>query len=153
MLFTAKGHFMWGYYSYLERDNSKWSGWDQKNSPWGRPLRSTEEVTGYRFLASDGDIGHVEDFIVDEEMWAIRYLIVATTNFWPGTKILVSPQWIKSISWDAREVIVDLSRDKIKNSPAYVEEDAITREYETDLFGHYNRDGYWVADKRHRDER
>jgi sporulation protein YlmC with PRC-barrel domain len=140
------GPFMWGYYPYLERDNSKWTSWDQNKMPGDRHLRSTQEVTGYSILATDGEIGHVEDFIVDEETWAIRYLIVATANFWPGKKILVSPQWIERVSWDAREVMVDLSREKIKNSPAYVEEDAITREYETDLYGHYNRDGYWVAD-------
>jgi hypothetical protein len=59
---------------------------------------------------------------------------------------LGSPQWIKSVSWDTREVVVGLSREKIKQSPKYIEQDAITREYETDLYGHFNRDGYWVAE-------
>jgi sporulation protein YlmC with PRC-barrel domain len=140
------GPYMWGYYPYLERDNARWSGWDLNRAPWDRHLRSTQEVTGYNILATDGEIGHVEDFIIDEETWAIRYLIVATTNFWPGKKVLVSPQWIKSVSWDTREVLVDLSREKIKKAPPYVEDDAISREYETGLYGHYNRHGYWVTD-------
>jgi len=126
------GPYAWGSYPYLERSRSKWGGSDLTGKPWDRHLRSTQEVTGYRILASDGEIGHVEDFIIDGETWAIRYLIVATTNFWPGKKILVSPQWIERVSWDAREVVVDLSRETIKKSPEYVDESAITREYETD---------------------
>ena len=140
------GPYTWGYYPYLERNRSKWVGSELTGTPWDRRLRSTHEVTGYNILALDGEIGHVEDFIIDEETWAIRYLIVATTNFWPGKKILVSPQWIASVSWDKREVVVDLSREKIKNSPEYVDDGAVTREYETGLYGYYDRDGYWVAD-------
>jgi sporulation protein YlmC with PRC-barrel domain len=137
---------MWGRYPYLERNKDKWNSWDQTSAPWDSHLRSTLEVTGYHIVASDGEIGHVEDFIIDEETWAIRYLIVATTNFWPGKKILVSPQWIASVSWETQKVVVDLSRETIKNSPAYVDEAAITRDYETGLHGHYDREGYWVAD-------
>jgi sporulation protein YlmC with PRC-barrel domain len=140
------GPFMWGYYPYPQRDSAKWSSWDMTRSPWDRHLRSTHQVTGYHIHASDGEIGHIEDFIIDEETWAIRYLVVATTNFWPGKKILVSPQWIASISWETQEVFCDLSRDKIKDSPAYDDASAITREDEVGLYGYYDRDGYWVAD-------
>jgi hypothetical protein len=140
------GPFMWGYYPYPQRDSAKWSSWDMTRSPWDRHLRSTHQVTGYNIHASDGEIGHIEDFIIDEETWAIRYLVVATTNFWPGKKILVSPQWIASISWETQEVFSDLSRDKIKDSPAYDDASAITREDEVGLYGYYDRDGYWVAD-------
>jgi len=140
------GPFMWGYYSYPQRDSAKWSSWDMTRSPWDRHLRSTHQVTGYHIHASDGEIGHIEDFIIDEETWAIRYLVVATTNFWPGKKILVSPQWIASISWETQEVFSDLSRDKIKDSPTYDDASAITREDEVGLYGYYDRDGYWVAD-------
>jgi sporulation protein YlmC with PRC-barrel domain len=140
------GPFMWGYYPYPQRDSANWSSWDLTRSPWDRHLRSTHQVTGYHIHASDGEIGHIEDFIIDEETWAIRYLVVATTNFWPGKKILVSPQWIASISWETQEVMVDMSRGKIKDSPAYDDASAITREDEIGLYGYYDRDGYWVAD-------
>lgn len=62
-------------------------------------LRSTREVIGYHIQALDGEIGHVEDFIVDDANWAIRYMVVDTRNWWPGKKVLVSPQWIKAVSW------------------------------------------------------
>ena len=62
-------------------------------------LRSTEAVTGYNIEATDGEIGHVDGFVVDDEAWAIRYIEVATRNWWPGKKVLVSPAWIERVSW------------------------------------------------------
>ncbi len=106
-------------------------------------LRSTHEVAGYHIHATDGEIGHVEDFIIDDETWAIRYLVVDTRNWWPGKKVLVSPQWIERVSWSESKVFVNLSRDAIKQSPEYTEESLITRDYETALHRHYQIDGYW----------
>jgi hypothetical protein len=91
-----------------------------------------------------GKVGHVEDFIIDDETWAIRYLIVDTHNWWPGKKVLVSPQWIERVSWSERKVFVNLCRETIKQSPEYKEELLPTRDYEIGLHGHYNRKGYWV---------
>jgi len=51
-------------------------------------------ITGYHIHATDGEIGHVEDFMVDDEIWAIRFLVVATRNWLPGKKVILSPRWI-----------------------------------------------------------
>jgi hypothetical protein len=101
-------------------------------------------VSGHYVQATDGEIGHVEDFIIDDETWAIRYLIIDTRNWWPGKKVLISPQWIERVSWNESKVFVDLSREVIKKSPEYPEEFLPTRDYETGLHRHYNRQGYWV---------
>jgi sporulation protein YlmC with PRC-barrel domain len=61
-------------------------------------LRSIKEVTGYSIHAIDGGIGHVEDFIIDDKTWKIMYMIVDTKNWWPGKKILVSPDWILDVN-------------------------------------------------------
>lgn len=106
-------------------------------------LRSAKEVTGYYIEASDGDIGHVEDFLIEDESWAIRYMVVDTKNWWPGKKVLVSPEWIQSVSWKDSRVYVDLSRDTIKNAPEYDESTAVPRDYETNLHKHYGRTKYW----------
>jgi hypothetical protein len=107
-------------------------------------LRSTEIVTGYHLEAPDGEIGHVEGFIVDDEAWAIRYIEVATRNWWPGKKVLISPAWIERVSWEDSKVCVGLSRGAIKNGPEYLESTPITREYEHRLYGHYGRPPYWL---------
>jgi len=62
-------------------------------------LRSTRQVTGYHIHATDGELGHVEDFIVDDENWAVRFLVVDTRNWLPGKKVLLSPQWIERVEW------------------------------------------------------
>jgi len=107
-------------------------------------LRSTEEVTGYLIEAADGQIGHVADFIVDDETWAIRYLEVDTRNWWPGKRVLVSPQWVDNVSWPDSKVYLHLSRETIKNGPEYIESMPITREYENRLYGYYGQPPYWL---------
>jgi len=106
-------------------------------------LRSTEAVTGYHIEAADGEIGHVRDFIVDDETWDIRYLEVDTQNWWPGKKVLVSPQWIKRVSWLDSKVYVDLTRETIQNGPEWIESIPVTREYEHRLYDYYARSPYW----------
>lgn len=60
-------------------------------------------------------------------------------------KILLSPQWIERVSWDELKVFVNLSRESIRQSPEYSEEAIITRDYETQLHRHYNRNVYWAG--------
>ncbi len=107
-------------------------------------LRSSEEVSSYNIAAIDGDIGHVEDFIVDEENWRIRYLAIDTRNWWPGKKVIVSPQWISSIDWASNKVNVNLSCDGIKQSPPYDISKVLSRDYERELHRHYGQPGYWA---------
>ncbi len=107
-------------------------------------LRSTKAVTGYHIEASDGEIGHVDGFIVDDEAWAIRYIEVATRNWWPGKKVLVSPAWIERVSWEDSKVYVALKRETIKSGPEHVDFTPITREYEDRLHAHYGRAPYWL---------
>jgi uncharacterized protein YrrD len=107
-------------------------------------LRSTKEVIGYHIHATDGDIGHIEDFILEDESWIIRYLVVDTRNWLPGRSVLISPQWIEKISWSESKVWIDLPKDQIKSSPKYDPSAPINQEYETRLYDFYGRPKYWV---------
>ena len=138
------GPNMWGANHYIERNREKWGKFNRGEKAWDRHLRSTHAVSGYHIQALDGEIGHVEDFIIDDETWAIRYLVVGTRNWWPGKRVLVSPQWIERVSWNESKVFVNLDRETIKQSPEYTEESLLTRDYEIGLHRHYNRKGYWV---------
>jgi len=140
------GSYMWGSYPYLERDRKDSLEATRIEDVWDPNLRSTTEVSGYHVQASDGAIGHVEDFIIDDETWAIRYLVIDTKNWWPGEKLLVSPRWITRVSWSDKKVFIDLSRDAIKNSPKYSKDALFTRDYEDKLHRQYDRRGYWVDD-------
>jgi uncharacterized protein YrrD len=138
------GSSVWRDSPYIERNRNKWRESTKGAKAWDRHLRSTYEVTGYHLQALDGEIGHIEDFIIDDETWTIRYLIINTGNWWPGKKVLVSPQWIERVSWNESKAFVNLSRDTIKESPEYTEESLITRDYEIGLHRHYTRPGYWI---------
>ncbi|MFZ3049025.1 MAG: PRC-barrel domain-containing protein [Desulfatirhabdiaceae bacterium] len=82
-------------------------------------LRSTRQVTGYHIHAADGEIGHVEDFVVDDEDWTIRFLVVDTANWLPGKKVLLSPQWIKRVDWADSSVYYNLTRESVENSQEF----------------------------------
>jgi uncharacterized protein YrrD len=117
-----------------------------KNESFDCHLRSSEAVIGYHIEASDGEVGHVEGFVVDEDAWAIRYIEVATRNWWPGKKVLMSPEWIERVSWPESKVYVSLTREAIKHSPTYVDSMPITREYENRLYFGYGRQPYWLGE-------
>ena len=134
----------WGYYPYIERDRGQWKTPTKTEKAWDPHLRSTQAVSGYNIFATDGEIGHIEDFIIDDRTWTIRYLIVNTSNWWEGKKILMSPQWIDRVSWDEKAVFINVSCEAIKQSPEYTNESQVNRDYEIGLHGHYNRKGYWV---------
>ncbi|OHB64482.1 MAG: hypothetical protein A2Y77_07255 [Planctomycetes bacterium RBG_13_62_9] len=107
-------------------------------------LRSTREVAGYRIHATDGAIGHVEDFIVSEEDWVIRYLVVDTRNWLPGRSVLISPEWVREIGWEEQQVWVDVSRQAIEDSPPYDASAPVNREYEVQMYDYYGRPKYWA---------
>ncbi len=106
-------------------------------------LRSVNEVRGYHIQGSDEAIGHVEDFIVDDETWEICYLVIDTSNWWFGRKVLIAPRWATRISWEERTVCINMNRQSIMNSPEWSPTVAINREYETRLHKHYDRPAYW----------
>jgi stress response protein YsnF len=138
-----RGSNPWGSYAFIIRDRDKWNQSNQGHKEWDHHLRSTLAVNDYKVQASDGELGHIDDFVLDDETWAIRYLIVNTGNWWSGKKVLISTQWIKRVSWSDSKVFVDLARESVKKSPEYTEDSALTRDYEIGLHQHYNRQGHW----------
>jgi len=106
-------------------------------------VRSTEDVRGYRLSTTDGDLGHVEDVLVEDLTWRIRYLDVDTRNWWPGKHVLVAPEWIEAVSWADSAVHVALSSDTVRNAPPYDASLPVDRRYEQTLYGYYGRAGYW----------
>lgn len=99
-------------------------------------LRSTKEIEGYRIQAVgigaiDAGTGHVEDFVVDDEGWEIRYVVIDKRDWLPGSKVLVSPGWISAVSWAQKAVYVDLTQDEVKDAPEWDPNEPPECEYET----------------------
>jgi hypothetical protein len=112
-------------------------------------LRSSHAITGYRVESADGEIGHIDGFVVDDHSWAIRYLAVATRNWLPGKKVLVAPAWAEGISWEDSSVHIGLTREAIKTAPEYLESEPLTRQYEDQIYSHYGHTPYWLRQSHH----
>ena len=112
--------------------------------PSGDPhLRSVNEVSGYSIQVKDGNIGQAEDFVIDDTTLRIQYMIVNTGNWLPGKKVLISPEWIKTVSWSDQAVVIDLTQEGVKSSPEFDPSTPINREYEARLYDYYGRPKYW----------
>jgi hypothetical protein len=102
-------------------------------------LRSTHNVTGYTIHATDGKIGDVEDFIVDDTSWKLDYLVVDTGHWFPGKKVLISPQLVEEIKWDNSEIKINVSEAIVKNSPEYKPGETISDEDHANLKNYYRK--------------
>ena len=102
-------------------------------------LRGTRAVTGYSLHASDGPIGKVEDYILDDEKWVIRYLVADAGLWLPGRKVLISTHWLKKVAWETAEVFVKLTQAAVQNSPEFDPSRPVSGDYESVLYDHYGR--------------
>ena len=116
-------------------------------------LRSCQAVIGYHLEASDGDIGHVHSMLVEEDNWAIRYLVLNTSNWWLGHQVLMAPDWVSDIRWADSRVSVNLSRQAIQTSPRFDASTPLTREQEQALYHHYERPTYWEREHKNAPDR
>ena len=140
------GPSVWGPVPTITRDRDLWRDIKPQKNSWDPHLRSSKDVTGHSIQASDDKIGHVEDFIIDEDSWTIRYLVIDTKDFLPGKKVLISPEWIERISEEDSKVFVNVTSESIENAPEFEFDEGVTREYETRLYDHYKRQGYWLEE-------
>lgn len=130
---------------WLSPGSGEGGGSPETGGPQGDPhLRSTREVTGYRVRSRDGEIGHVEDFVVDTDAWVVRYVAVDTRNWLPGKKVLVAQPWVLGVSWEEAEISVDLDSIEVKEAPAWNSDTPVDRTLEEKLHAYYGRTPYWA---------
>jgi len=108
-------------------------------------LRGGDELSQYEIHSQDGEIGHADDFVIDDEKWRIRYLVIVTRNWFPGKRVLLAPDWIEEISAEDREIFVTVARSTIKTAPDYDSTVPISRAFEQKLHDHYGHKAYWDA--------
>ena len=80
-------------------------------------LHKTSYMRGFHVLATDGEIGHVDDFLVDEN-WTVQYLVIDTSNWLGGKSVLISSSKVDSVSSPKKQVLVLMSRSEIEHSPS-----------------------------------
>jgi PRC-barrel domain protein len=79
-------------------------------------LHKTSYMRGFHLQAVDGGIGHVDDFLVDQN-WAVRYLVVDTSN-WPGGKsVLIPAEAVEKVDSPEKKIFLKLTREEVKACP------------------------------------
>jgi len=112
----------------------------------GRQLLSSNElVTSYTLHAQDADIGVVEDFILDDEEWGVRYLVIRTRVWFSDKQVLLPFEWIERISLESENIFVNLPSSVIQNAPRYDSAAQISSAFERRLHDHYQREGEWQS--------
>jgi hypothetical protein len=144
--FYWRGPYRWGPTRVPRATDQRGAGQDAPGADsHERPdlhLRSARTVRSFGIRATDGDLGRVEDFLVDDDAWAIRYLVADTRAWWPGVAVLVATEWITDVGWEDSRVHVGVTREAVRGAPRY-EAGPIDREFEARLHAHYRRRGYW----------
>jgi hypothetical protein len=105
-------------------------------------LRSSREVKGYHIQAIDGEIGHVDDFVVDDRTWAIRFIEVDTSNWIGGKSVLVPQSALRNVNWVDHTLSVALTREQVERSPG-AGPGGLTDDYERRLAAHYGVEHGW----------
>ena len=103
-------------------------------------------LRGHKLAASDGSIGHVKDFYFDDKTWAIRYVVADTGTWLSGRQVLLSPHAFGSLFPDGRDLIVNLTREQIENSPPIEWHKPVSRQYEEEYHRYYGWPYYWEGD-------
>lgn len=109
-------------------------------TPSGEPLlRSCREIIRYSIEGRDGEIGSVDDIIINTVDWKISLIVVETGGWLTGRKVLFSPSEIRKISWSEKSLLVHLFREQVQGSPEYGAETSIDSEFEERLQQYYGQ--------------
>ncbi|WP_198507846.1 PRC-barrel domain-containing protein [Bacillus sp. FJAT-45037] len=114
-------------------------------------LLRAKDLKSYSMLASDGELGSLDDFYFDSDTATIRYFVGDTRTWFFGGKVLLSPLSFSNIDRDNERIAVKATKDQIKDSPKPEEHEPVTRKYEKQLSTYYGWEGYWGGADRPRD--
>ncbi len=142
------GVALWGRYDQpggeTEPEESKAVEQDREyGAHWDSHLRSAHEVRGYRVVAVDGQVGHLDNLLMDPDSWAIRYLVVNTGKVLKKHEVLFAPKLVDRIVWAEATFKVNTSKQLIETAPEYERAHEIDRDHEERLFKHYTTHPYW----------
>ena len=108
-------------------------------------LRSLKELERYSVHATDGDIGTVVNFLLDDKRWTVRYLVVKAGGFFSGRQVLISPISFREANWSTQCFNLALTKDRVKNSPSIDTDMPVSRQREREYYRYYDYPYYWAS--------
>lgn len=106
-------------------------------------LRSLDTLIGSVIRASDGDLGKLRDFLIDDRTWSVRYLVVETGTWFSSQGVLISPSAARQPDWEQRIVPVSLSMEQVRLSPSVDAAQPVSRLEEIAMSQYYGWPSYW----------
>jgi uncharacterized protein YrrD len=106
-------------------------------------LMNAHNLKGAAIIARDGAIGAIDDFYFDDEKWTVRYLVVDTGAWLFRRDVLISPISIQKVDEANNQVLVNLTRDQVKDSPDIDTQKPVSRQHETAVMNYYGYPIYW----------
>ena len=109
-------------------------------------LQSIKELYGEKLNALDGEIGHVKDFYFDDQSWAVRYVVAETGTWLTSRQVLLSPLAFGTLYQDGRDILVNITKKQIEDSPSIELHKPVSRQYEEEYHRYYGWPYYWEGD-------
>ncbi len=106
-------------------------------------LRSLKTLERYMVSATDGEVGRVVNFLLDDERWTIRYLVVQTGGFFDDRRVLISPISFRKVDAATRLFHLGLAVEQIRKSPGIDVDKPVSRQHERDYSRYYGYPYYW----------
>ncbi len=105
-------------------------------------LERLNRLRGWTMEGTDGEIGKVDDFLFDDDRWAVRYLVVDASS-WLNRHALLSPLSFDRLNSEHKRIRINLTRDLVRNAPDTDLRQPISRRYEAGYASYYHYPAYW----------
>jgi hypothetical protein len=105
----------------------------------------SSDIIGFEIRATDGSIGSIDDLLVDETDWSVRWVVIDTGTWLPGRKVLLPASCFGAPSMPDRQFPIELSRQQVEDSPDIDTDAPVSRQMESDIYGYYGWHPYWGA--------
>ena len=108
-------------------------------------LQSINDLKGYSIVATDGEIGNIEEFYFDDTNYVLRYIVANTGNWLTGKQHLISPFRITHLDKENRKIRIALTKKQVMESPGVSKHLPVSRQMEKLVSDYYGNEYYWDA--------
>lgn len=118
---------------------------------------SASTITGDDVRNLDGDkLGQIEELVIDLDGGRVNYAVLSSGGFLGlGDKLFAIPWDLLTVDTDAKEVILDLSKETLENAPGFDRDnwpDVHDRSWVGDVYRYYGREPYWEEEPTSEDD-
>ena len=106
-------------------------------------LSTAKSLKGYKLECLDGEIGKAREFYFDDRYWAVRYLVADTGDWLTDKQVLISPYALVGVIADKGQIVVNLTKKQLEDSPSLETDKPVSRQYEDAYHGHHGWPTYW----------